>query len=131
MNPPLRVAAEPSATFATTTSFGPAPPAGVTAVIEVEVTAVTVAAAPPTVTVASISKSVPVIVIVVPPVVVPVFGAMPVIVGFNTDALAADKPVAPIASVKIAVNNVLANLVEGNDFEARTCVFMIDSSQLK
>jgi len=67
----------------TTTSFAPAAPAGVTAVMEVAVATTLVAATPPTVTVA-LAKLVPLIVIVVPPAVGPEIGLTLVIVGTGT-----------------------------------------------
>jgi len=67
----------------TTTSFAPAAPAGVTAVMEVAVATTLVAATPPTVTVA-LAKLVPLIVIVVPPAVGPLVGLTLEIVGTGT-----------------------------------------------
>ena len=64
------------------TLCAPAVPAGVTAVMEVELTTTTlVAAAPPTVTLLAPDKLVPVIVNAVPPDVGPLVGAMLVMVG--------------------------------------------------
>ena len=75
------VPAEPPA-FVTTTLAVPAEPAGVTAVIEVELTNTTlVAAEPPTVTVAPDTNPVPVIVTAVPPAVEPLTGDTEVTVG--------------------------------------------------
>ena len=69
----------------TTTSFAPAAPAGVTAVIDVSLTTTTlVAATPPTVTLDPPIKFVPVIVIAVPPVMSPTFGLTDEIVGAAT-----------------------------------------------
>ena len=67
----------------TTTSFAPAVPTGVTAVMEVAVTTTLVAAAPPTFTVAPV-KLVPVIVIDVPAVSGPDEGATVAMVGSAT-----------------------------------------------
>ncbi len=80
MNAFIAVAVPPG--VVTTTLRTPAAPAGVTAVTVVAFTTVTpVAAAPPTVTKLVPVRFVPVIVIVVPPVVGPVFGDMPAMVG--------------------------------------------------
>ena len=69
----------------TTTFWAPAVPAGVVAVMVVElVTLIPVAAPPPMVTVAPITKLVPVMVTLVPPDVGPEFGEIPVIVGRPT-----------------------------------------------
>ena len=66
----------------TTTSFAPAAPAGVTAVMEVALTTTTVVAAtPPTVTALAPVKLVPVMVIAVPPDKMPVLGLTDAIVG--------------------------------------------------
>ena len=67
----------------TTTSFEPATPSGVTALMEVAVATTLVAATPPTVTVA-LAKLVPLIVIVVPPAVGPEIGLTLEIVGTGT-----------------------------------------------
>ena len=69
----------------TATSFAPAAPAGVTAVMDVSLTTTTlVAATPPTVTLDPPIKFVPVIVIAVPPVMSPTFGLTEEIVGAAT-----------------------------------------------
>jgi len=82
VNAPVDVATPP--TVVTTTSFAPAVPEGVTAVIEVALTTTTlVAAAPPTVTVAPL-KFVPVMVIAVPAVNGPEDGLTLAIVGAAT-----------------------------------------------
>jgi hypothetical protein len=79
INPPVSVAEPPE--IATTTFLAPAVPAGVTAVMEVALTTVTlVAATPPIVTVAPLIKPVPVIVTGVPPTSGPAFGEILVIV---------------------------------------------------
>lgn len=78
VNALLRVAVPPSVT--TTTSFGPAVPAGVMAVMEVPVERISVAVAPPIVTVAS-SRPPPVMVMLVPPATDPVAGRTSVNVG--------------------------------------------------
>ena len=81
MNPLVEVALPNE--VVTTTSFAPAAPAGVTAVMEVAVATTLVAATPPTVTVA-LAKLVPLIVIVVPPAVGPLDGLTLEIVGTGT-----------------------------------------------
>ena len=68
----------------TTTSFAPAAPTGVTAVMEVAVTTTLVAATPPTFTVAPAIKFVPAIVMGVPGVSGPDAGNTLVIVGAST-----------------------------------------------
>ena len=69
----------------TTTCFAPAVPAGVTAVMLVAETTITlVAATPPTVTLVAPVRFVPVIVIDVPPRVEPLVGLIDVIVGGTT-----------------------------------------------
>ena len=69
----------------TTTSFAPAAPAGVTAVIDVSLTTTTlVAGLPPTVTLLAPVKLVPVIVMAVPPAIDPDDGLTLVIVGAAT-----------------------------------------------
>ena len=69
----------------TATSFTPAAPAGVTAVIDVSLTTTTlVAATPPIFTLDPPIKFVPVIVMAVPPVVSPTFGLTDEIVGAAT-----------------------------------------------
>ena len=81
MKPPLKVPNKESV-FVTTTSTTPAACAGVVAVIEVELTTITlVAEVPLNVTVAPDKKPVPVIVTESPPKVVPVEGDIPVTVG--------------------------------------------------
>ena len=71
--------------LATVTFFAPAVPAGVTAVIEVELATTTlVAEVPPMVTVAPLTNPVPVIVIAVPPSVEPEEGEVVLIVGAET-----------------------------------------------
>ena len=81
MNPATAVAV-PVSVLVTTTLLEPADPAGVVAVIAVELATVTeVAATPPTVTAAPILNPVPVIVIDVPPSVVPMAGTIVLIVG--------------------------------------------------
>jgi len=73
----------PESRLLTVTSTSPAPAAGVTTVISVGVSDVTVPAVLPKVTEAPASKSVPAIVTVVPPLVDPEFGATEVIVGLD------------------------------------------------
>ena len=69
----------------TATSFAPAAPAGVTAVIDVSLTTTTlVAGLPPTVTLLAPVKLVPVIVMAVPPAIDPDDGLTLVIVGAAT-----------------------------------------------
>jgi hypothetical protein len=71
--------------FVTVTVFGPAPPAGVVAVIVVAFTTATfVAAVPPNVTAAPAAKFVPVIVTAVPPEFDPVLGLTLLTVGGAT-----------------------------------------------
>lgn len=68
--------------FVTVTVTGPAPPAGVIAVILVLFTTITlVAALAPKATVAPLAKFVPVIVTEVPPLVLPVLGLTAITVG--------------------------------------------------
>ena len=78
MNAPVLVTTPPA--VVTTTSFAPAVPAGVFAVMEVAVATILVAATPPTVTVAPV-KLVPAMVIDVPPAIGPEIGETAVIVG--------------------------------------------------
>ena len=66
----------------TTTSFAPTVPAGVVAVIEVELTTVTLGAAtPPSVTVAPVWKLAPLMVTPAPPAISPEVGLIEVTVG--------------------------------------------------
>ncbi len=83
MNPPASVLVWLSG-FVTMTSAGPAVPGGVVAMIDVDVTVPTVAAAPPNVTVAPLAKSVPLIVTLVPPAVGPLVGNTDETVGGGT-----------------------------------------------
>ena len=83
MNAPVAVAVPPA--VVTATSFAPAAPAGVTAVIDVSLTTTTlVAGLPPTVTLLAPVKFVPVMVIAVPPAIDPDDGLTLVIVGAAT-----------------------------------------------
>ena len=83
MNAPVAVAVPPA--VVTATSFAPAAPAGVTAVIDVSLTTTTlVAGLTPTVTLLAPVKFVPVMVIAVPPAVDPDDGLTLVIVGAAT-----------------------------------------------
>ena len=83
MNALNNVAVPPA--VVTATLLAPALPAGVTAVIEVALTTITLVAATPfTFTLVASVKLVPVIVNAVPPKVVPEVGAMEVIVGAGT-----------------------------------------------
>ena len=85
MNPPVNVPIWVSG-LVTTTSWGPAVPAGVITVIDVEFTKVTpVASTPPIVTVAPVIKPVPVIVTGVPPALGPEEGEMLATVGTGKD----------------------------------------------
>ena len=84
VNPEVKVALSPFGSV-TTTLTAPAEPAGVMAVIWVELITVTdVAAALPKVTVAPARKPVPVRVTAVPPAVGPLVGEMPLRVGAVT-----------------------------------------------
>lgn len=84
VNAPVEVVVPPSV-LVTTTFCEPAVPAGVVAVIDVELATTTfVAAAPPIITLAPLLNSVPVIVMAVPPAVDPEAGLALVIVGEET-----------------------------------------------
>ena len=81
---PKRRESEPPGVY-TKTCFGPAVPAGVTAVTLVEeFTTTLVAATPPTVTLVAPVRFAPVRVIAVPPIVEPLVGLTDVIVGGTT-----------------------------------------------
>ena len=80
MNPPTLVTGP--VCVETTTSFEPAVPSGVTAVItEAETNTTSLAATPPTVTALLPDKFVPLMVIAVPPDVRPIVGLIPLMVG--------------------------------------------------